>query len=274
MTQSNAILDVTFRSDVGRVRPHNEDSVAVDAELGLVILADGMGGYQAGEVASGIATDLLMREIRAGIPKLFESTIATDAGAPTPQTRLLRRGIEHANDAIHEASTRRSHLAGMGTTVVALLFWTDRVSIAHVGDSRIYRLRDNVLKRMTRDHSLIQELVDHGLYTPEQARTSPNRHLVTRALGLEATVRVEISEDHVYPKVIFLLCSDGLTDMVNDEDIALVLKTLAGNLDQAASHLVEMANDQGGHDNVSVVLARLRPENGRKWRARFQDWVK
>ncbi|CAK0755183.1 PPM family protein phosphatase [Gammaproteobacteria bacterium] len=272
MTHHNEILEVAFLSDVGRVRPHNEDSVAVDAEQGLLILADGMGGYQAGEVASGIATDLLMREIRAGIPKLFDATLA-DTG-PTPHTRLLRRSIEHANAAIYEAGTRQSNLTGMGTTVVSLLFWTDRVSIAHVGDSRIYRLRGGTLERLTRDHSLIQELIDHGLYTPEQARTSPNRHLVTRALGMEATIRVEVSEEQVDPADIFLLCSDGLTDMVTDDDIALVLKTLSGDLEQAASHLVEMANSQGGRDNVSVVLARLRPEGGRTWRARLQGWVK
>ncbi|CAK0760295.1 Serine/threonine phosphatase stp [Gammaproteobacteria bacterium] len=273
MTQRNEMLEVAFRSDVGRVRSHNEDRVSVDTATGLVVLADGMGGHKAGEVASGIATDLLTREVRARITKLFDATIA-DAGGPAPQTRLLRRIIEHVNSAIHEASTSQSNLAGMGTTVVALLFWMDRVSIAHVGDSRVYRLRGETLERLTRDHSLIQELVDHGLYTQEQARTSPNRHLVTRALGLEAKVRVELSEKQVDPTDIFLLCSDGLTDMVKDEDIFLVLKTLAGNLEQAAAHLVEMANEQGGRDNISVILARNRTEGGRTWRARIQDWVK
>ena len=244
----------------------------MDAEIGLVVLADGMGGYQAGEVASGIATDLLVREVRAGLPQLFDATLA-DAGGPAPQTRLLRRSIEDANAAIHRAGTTQAHLAGMGTTVVALLFWAGRVSLAHVGDSRIYRLRNGVLARLTRDHSLIQELVDRGLYTPEQARTAHNRHLVTRALGMDAAVRVDVAEEPVEPADIFLLCSDGLTDMVTDDLIALVLKTLAGDLDQAAAHLVEMANDQGGRDNVSVVLARARTDGGRNWRARIQDWV-
>ncbi len=272
MTRNCNVLEVAFRSDVGRVRAHNEDSVAVDPEIGLVVLADGMGGYQAGEVASGITSDLLVRKVRAGIPRLFEATLA-DAGGPSPQTRLLRRSIEQANEAIREAGSAKAHLSGMGTTVVALLFWEGRVSIAHVGDSRIYRLRNNVLERLTRDHSLIQELVDRGLYTPEQARTAHNRHLVTRALGMDTNVRVDVSEEQVAPGDLFLLCSDGLTDMVTDDDIALVLKTLSGDLEQAASHLVETANDRGGRDNVSVVLARSRTDGVRTWRAWLQDWV-
>ncbi len=272
MSRNVEQIEVAFRSDPGKVREHNEDSVAVDAELGLVILADGMGGYKAGEVASGIATDLLMREIRAGIPKLFDATLA-DAGGPAPETRLLRRSIEDANTAIHEAGAAQMNLSGMGTTVVALLFCGTRVSVAHVGDSRIYRLRNGALERLTRDHSLVQELVDRGLYTPEQARTAHNRHLITRALGMDKRVSVDIAEEQVEPADIFLLCSDGLTDMVNDEDIALVLKTLSLDLEQAASHLVEMANDQGGRDNVSVVLVRLRADSGRSWHARVHNWV-
>ncbi|CAK0744755.1 PPM family protein phosphatase [Gammaproteobacteria bacterium] len=269
------MLEIACKTDVGCVRPHNEDSIAVDSEIGLLVLADGMGGYQAGEVASGIATDLVVREMRAGILQSFSNiTVIEGEGGPPSQTRLLRRAIEHANAAIYEASSTQIHLSGMGTTVVAVLFWADKASIAHVGDSRLYRLRGSTLQRITKDHSLVQELIDHGFYTPEQARTSPQRHLVTRALGLEGTVRVEASEIQVESEDIFLLCSDGLTDMVSDENICLVVKTLAGDLMQAAEQLVEIAKDQGGRDNISVVLARMRAEVGRSWKSRFQSWVR
>lgn len=272
MFQNRGILEVASRSDTGRVRAHNEDCVATAADIGLVILADGMGGHQAGEVASGIATDLITHEIRIGIPKIFEATTA-DAGNTAPQTRLLRRAIERANSAIYEASSSQSHLAGMGTTVVALLFWLDKVSVAHVGDSRVYRWRGDTLERITKDHSLIQELMDRGLCTLDQARISPNRHLVTRALGLDATVKVDVAEQQVAPNDVFLLCSDGLTDMVIDADILLVLKTLKGNLEQTAAHLIDIANDNGGRDNVSVILTRLRPDIKHSWRARIYEWV-
>lgn len=275
----NEILEVAWRSDVGLIRPHNEDSVAVDTELGLIVLADGMGGYQAGEVASGITTDLIIREIRAGAAKFVNLPPGASVpppgaiGAASAQSRLLQRAIENSNSAILEAGTKQKNLSGMGSTVVALFFWSDRVSIAHVGDSRVYRWRGGLLQRLTRDHSLVQELVDHGFYTPEQARTAPNRHLVTRALGMDAAVRVEISETIVEPTDYFLLCSDGLTDMLTDEDISIVLKNLANNLEQIASYLVDLANQQGGRDNISVILARTRTENSRSWRSRLQNWI-
>ena len=273
--KGDEMLEIAFKTDVGCVRPHNEDSIAIDSEIGLLVLADGMGGYQAGEVASGIATDLVVREMRTGVLQSFSNiTVIEGEGSPPSQTRLLRRAIEHANAAIYEAGSTQVHLSGMGTTVVAVFFWADKASIAHVGDSRLYRLRGSNLQRITKDHSLVQELIDHGFYTPEQARTSPQRHLVTRALGLEGTVRVEASEIQVESEDIFLLCSDGLTDMVSDEDICLVIKTLSGDLMQAAEQLIEIANDQGGRDNISVVLARMRAEAGRSWKSRFQNWVR
>jgi len=275
----NEILEVAWRTDVGLIRPHNEDSVAVDTELGIIVLADGMGGYQAGEVASGITTDLIIREVRAGAAKFVN--LPPGASVPPPgetgissaQSRLLQRAIENANSAIREAGAKQKNLTGMGSTVVALFFWSDRVTIAHVGDSRIYRWRAGTLQRLTRDHSLVQELVDHGFYTIEQARTAPNRHLVTRALGMDSMVRVEITETIVEPTDCFLLCSDGLTDMLTDEDMSLVLKTMSNNLEQIASYLVDLANQQGGRDNISVVLARTRTENSRNWRSRIQNWI-
>jgi protein phosphatase len=144
----------------------------------------------------------------------------------------------------------------MGTTIVACLFYDDRMSIAHVGDSRLYRMRKNRLEQITMDHSLLQELVDRGFYSREEAERSTNRNYVTRALGVESTVQVELNEVPVEPEDVFLLCSDGLPDMVDDEDIHLTISTFSANLETVGQQLIQLSNDHGGKDNVSVILAR------------------
>ncbi|MBI2315949.1 MAG: serine/threonine-protein phosphatase, partial [Betaproteobacteria bacterium] len=168
--------------------------------------------------------------------------------------------IAKANTSIYQASQSQPQYAGMGTTLVVALFYDNRVTIAHIGDSRLYLLRDGEFKQVTKDHSLLQEQIDSGMLTREQARHSANKNLVTRALGIDATVEPEIHDYDTRPGDIYLLCSDGLCDMVSDEDIEMVLQTLGANLKLCVQQLIQMANDNGGRDNVSVMLVRVRRE--------------
>jgi len=267
-------LAVTGLSDVGLHRSHNEDSIAKDPELGLVVLADGMGGYRAGEVASGIAVNVVMEQIRKGLGSMRRGDVDQDSGLYR-ESLLVRDAIDQANQAIFRTAKRQPQCKGMGTTIVAVLFFDDRAAVAHVGDSRVYRLRGETLEQMTADHSLLQELVDKGFYTPEEARESPNKNLVTRAIGIEAAVSMDIQEFPVETGDIFLLCSDGLSDFVTDDTIRLTLRGCGDNLDEAASQLVAKANENGGKDNISVVLARAVkpfPISKESWYSRLLGW--
>jgi protein phosphatase len=243
-------------TDTGRVREHNEDTIALDADLGLLVLADGMGGYNAGEVASGIAVKTIMNLVRESVER--EDLAATDpASGLSRRSIVLRDAIQRANKIIFQTAKTQPQCEGMGTTVVAALFHDNRVTLAHVGDSRIYRLRAGRLEQVTLDHSLLQELVDRGFYTPEEAQRAANKNYVTRALGVEPTVDVEITEHEVHKGDHYLLCSDGLSDMVEDADIHLTINTFGDNLATVAKQLIQLANDNGGRDNVSVVLAEV-----------------
>ncbi|MGH8282960.1 MAG: Stp1/IreP family PP2C-type Ser/Thr phosphatase [Gammaproteobacteria bacterium] len=241
-------------TDKGMVRPNNEDAILTDLETGLVLAADGMGGYKAGEIASSIAVETIHEFVTQGLDEARRQIGVSDSGY-SPESALLRDAITRANEAIHDAAKNQPQCDGMGTTVVAALFHDNRVSIAHVGDSRVYRLRRGLFEQITIDHSLLQELVARGIYTSEEARKSLNRNLVTRALGIEPTVQVDLQEDVALPGDIFLLSTDGLQDMVPDPDIHLTVDTFSDNLEIAAKQLVKLANDNGGRDNISVVLA-------------------
>lgn len=243
-------------TDTGRVREHNEDTIALDADIGLLVLADGMGGYNAGEVASGIAVKTIMNLVRESVER--EDLAATDpTSGLSRRSIVLRDAIHRANKIIFQTAKTQPQCEGMGTTVVAALFHDNRVTFAHVGDSRIYRLRADRLEQVTLDHSLLQELVDRGFYTPEEAQRAANKNYVTRALGVEPTVDVEITEHEVHKGDHYLLCSDGLSDMVEDADIHLTINTFGDNLATVAKQLIQLANDNGGRDNVSVVLAEV-----------------
>lgn len=257
-TLSNA-LEIVLRTDAGRVRGHNEDAVFANPHLGFVVLADGMGGYNAGEVASSMATTVLASEIEAALDKRAAHVADGPNAQPYAQV-CLREAIADANAAIYGAAQRQPQCAGMGTTLVAALFYDNRVSIAHVGDSRLYRWRDDELVLLTRDHSLLQEQIDSGMLSVEAARFSQNRNLVTRALGVDPQVEADLAEHAVSPGDIYLLCSDGLNDMLQDDEIALGLQALAANPELAARQLVQMANDGGGRDNVSVILVKVLRE--------------
>jgi len=266
-------LEIVSQTNPGMVRAHNEDSVACEAACGLVVLADGMGGYNAGEVASGIAVSVTAMEIahrlQTADPIERDEKTGEDLGV-----LLLRENIQKANASIFQASQSQPQYAGMGTTIVAGLFYDNRVAVGHVGDSRMYRLRGETLETITRDHSLLQEQIDSGLISIEDARQSKNKNLVTRAVGIDAEITAEIHVHDVQVGDIYLLCSDGLNDMVEDEDIRATLYAMQGNLPLAAEQLIQMANDNGGRDNVSVILVKVK--NGfaapRGWFAKAVVW--
>lgn len=243
-------------TNTGKVRDHNEDAIGLNSDMGLLVLADGMGGYQAGEVASSIAVQTITDMALEGATREERDDIDSHTGLMR-QTIVLRDAVARANKIIFQTAQSQTHCEGMGTTLVAAMFYDNKISIAHVGDSRAYRLRNNQFEQLTMDHSLLQELVDRGFYSEEEAQRSTNRNYVTRALGVEPTVEVELQEYDVLPDDIYLLCSDGLPDMVEDEDIHLTISTFSASLNVVSEHLVQLANEHGGRDNVSVQLAQV-----------------
>ncbi|MBS0320032.1 MAG: Stp1/IreP family PP2C-type Ser/Thr phosphatase [Proteobacteria bacterium] len=266
-----AELETVSLSHPGMVRQHNEDSVYVDSAAGLAVLADGMGGYNAGEVASGIAVNVLSNGL---VPELNSgrelSKVDIQSGL-THAALLLRQQIAAANKGIYEAAQARPECAGMGTTIVATVFFGNRVSIAHIGDSRCYRLRGDRFEQLTHDHSLLQEQIDSGQITQEQAKYSLNKNLVTRALGIEAIVPAEITEYRVEANDIYLLCSDGLTDMVDPEVVHEIVDKHRVDLAEAAAELIDLANKNGGRDNISVIIVQVPATflESHSWAKRF-----
>jgi protein phosphatase len=235
----------------GLTRGNNEDSVAFDEVCGVTVLADGMGGYNAGEVASGMATVFIKSELVQWLSSDANSTSASQTA------RAIEECIEKANLSILKAATSNPQYEGMGTTVVVGIFQGNYLILGHVGDSRCYRLRGRVLTQITKDHSLLQERVDAGLLTPSQAATAPGKNLLTRAVGVETTLQVEMHTHLVEAEDIYLMCSDGLTDMVSDDDIARTIGS-GSDLTQRAADLVDRANAGGGRDNITVLLIRAK----------------
>jgi protein phosphatase len=275
MTTLSAALEFASATDPGKVRSHNEDSIGTEADVGLVVLADGMGGYNAGEVASGIAVAVLTTEIKKALA-------TTPAHGIDPKTgdalgvAVVREHSARANTSIYEAAKSQPQYAGMGTTLVVALFYDNKMCVGHIGDSRLYRLRGDAFDQVTRDHSLLQEQLDSGMITPEAAKLSQNKNLVTRAVGIDPEVETEIHVHDTQPGDIYLLCSDGLSDMVEDPDIHATLSTLKSNLQLAAESLVQQANDNGGRDNVSIILVRVKTEYGvkRGWFDKILSWFR
>ncbi len=270
MNLSQALQSASL-TDPGRVRDHNEDCIEARPEIGLYVLADGMGGYNAGEVASGMATSLIADGLVEEW-KLKEVDRLGREEAKALSERLIREQIARANTAIFTTSTNNPECAGMGTTLVVCLFHDNFVTVAHIGDSRLYRLRGESMEQVTRDHSLLQEQLDSGLITPEEAKLSQNKNLVTRALGIDPAVEPEVHVHEAQADDIYLLCSDGLSDMVEDEEIRLTLITLKSNPSLTVQQLVQAANDNGGRDNISAMLIRVAEPFGvpRGWLARIK----
>ena len=267
-------LEVVTATDPGMVRSHNEDSIGTDAEIGFAVLADGMGGYNAGEVASGIAVAMLSTEMKQALDNHEPHMI--DGSGETLAEKFVRENSAKANAAIFQTAKSQPQYAGMGTTLVVALFFDNRMTVGHIGDSRLYRLRGDAFEQVTRDHSLLQEQIDSGMITKEQARYSQNKNLVTRAVGIDPEVETEIHTYSVEPGDIYLLCSDGLSDMVQDDDIHETLTAFQSNLPLAAKQLVQLANDSGGRDNISVILVRVIEDFAvpTGWFAKFKAWFR
>jgi protein phosphatase len=266
-------IELAARTDTGQVRSHNEDFIAINPELGFVILADGMGGYSAGEVASSIATTVIQEMLEEQLPPLLKE-------GHSQRNKLLQQlvldAVDRANGSILEAARNEPQFSGMGTTVVVGLFHRDKVIFAHVGDSRAYRFREGALEQITRDHSLLQEQIDAGLITPEAAQHSPNKNLITRAVGVDYEIEIEIHDHSVKPGDIYLLCSDGLSDMLTHDEIAAILGNPAATLDAACEALIAGANKHGGKDNISAILGKVRAVDTKtdKLFGRALEWIK
>lgn len=237
------------QTSAGRVRANNEDALSFDAYRGLAVLADGMGGYQAGEVASGMATTLIKSEMSRWLSQAGGSPNTVDV------RRALEQCVAQANLDIFTKGLTQPECRGMGTTVVAAVFGPGTLVLAHVGDSRCYRLRHGQLTQLTKDHSVLQEEIDAGLVTPEQALLSTHKNLVTRALGVAPDVTMDVLDEQVQSGDVYLLCSDGLTDMVRDAQLSQILEATP-DLQEKADRLVQTANNQGGRDNISVVVVQ------------------
>jgi serine/threonine protein phosphatase PrpC len=248
--EPSMIYKFCTKTDSGRARENNEDAVAFDEATGLAVLADGMGGYNAGEVASGMATELIMSEMKRWLSEVGSRVNVRDI------RRAIEICVDNANRSIFNAAAGNPQYAGMGTTLVVGVFHDARLLVGHIGDSRCYRLRAGELSQITKDHSLLQEQIDAGLITPQQAATSANKNLVTRALGVEDEAMLELNEYAVESDDLYLMCSDGLSDMVPDEGIATILRT-TDTLTQKADQLVALANANGGRDNITVLLVQV-----------------
>lgn len=227
-------MRVCHRTHQGLVRANNQDNWL--AESALYGVADGMGGHKGGETASRVAL------------QVFRNAI----GQKKPDADVLRMAVEAANRRVYDMSARDDTLSGMGTTMSMIWQDTNRLLIAHVGDSRIYRLRDGQLQQITNDHSFVAELVRNNIITPEMAKTHPQRNIITRAVGVDPFVQVDVLQEELLPGDIWLICSDGLHGMVEDGEIQTILSEM--ELEDAAERLISRALENGGHDNVTFVL--------------------
>ncbi len=243
------MLELAVKSDLGRVRETNEDSCYASLgqlsgeQYALLAVADGMGGHRAGDVASQKAVDWF---VQAATTALLQQTEPLEA---------LQQAVAHANSQLYAHSSSSPHLAGMGTTFTAALIYQGQLSVAHVGDSRLYVCRAGVCRQLTSDHSLVGDLIKNGKLSEEEAQHHPQRHLLHRALGTHATVEIEILEQSLQPGDLVLICSDGLSTLLNRAELAEILGQHSSLRDSADS-LVAEANRRGGHDNITVVMAR------------------
>ncbi|WP_231743323.1 Stp1/IreP family PP2C-type Ser/Thr phosphatase [Janthinobacterium sp. B9-8] len=274
MLNLSQALEMAGLTDAGLHRDHNEDTIHFDAEKGLVVLADGMGGYNAGEVASGIAVEMVCHVVHDAMQSNFPLHLQRPDSLWPAAHDVLMAAVHYANQSIYGTAQSQPQCAGMGTTLVCALFYDSRLAVAHVGDSRLYRLRGAEFIQLTRDHSFLQEQIDSGLITPEEARHSSYKNLVTRAVGIDSAVQAELHEYEVLPGDIYLFCSDGLSDMADDSDIADTLLAFNSNLALNSEQLIQLANDMGGRDNISAVLVKVKeayPANSGLW-SKMSAW--
>ena len=250
-------ISADAQSDVGRKRKGNEDALCLNDEQRLYVVADGMGGHAAGEVASRVAVDAIAEfvELTGGNQEItwpfgLDETISYEGNR-------LKTAVRHANTRVIEATRESAEYEGMATTVAAVLVDGDIANLAHVGDSRIYLWNGESIQQLTRDHSWVNEQIENGAISPEQARSHPLRNVVTRALGGRADLVVDIQSRRMAPGDMLLLCSDGLTTMIPDDGIARILRESDGDVARATTALVSEANERGGEDNITVVLLKF-----------------
>ncbi len=245
-------------SDRGLKRAHNEDSLSVVPDLGLFIVADGMGGHSAGEVASRQAIETIVDFLRMG----EEETARFAPPAPNPNLseteNRISSAVQLANRDVHKLAEDHSEFHGMGTTIVGILIDPDKplAGIAHVGDSRCYRVRDGKIEQLTLDHSWVSEQLQKKIITPEEAKNHRWKNVITRALGHRRDVEVDVQTTDLRPNDLYLLCSDGLCGLVDDDNLRRILLSHA-DLDEVVSSLIRAANEAGGHDNISIVVVRI-----------------
>ena len=242
-------LEMVAQTHIGLVRKVNEDAVAVDERLNLIVLADGMGGYNAGEVASLLATQTILKSFQEG-------NFLLPADITIAKTQL-NNAAQSANQAIYDHALSSPELDGMGTTLVAGWFVGNTLIVGHIGDSRAYRLRNNALQRLTDDHSPLQEMISLGMITAQQAKLMPIKNIISKALGTHHEADIEMNTHDILPDDLYLFCSDGLHDLVDDVEIHLTLSELNGNLALVAQNLISLANNAGGADNIAIILVRV-----------------
>jgi PPM family protein phosphatase len=246
-------------TDIGRKRAHNEDSIFLPLDTRLAIVADGMGGHASGEVASKLAVDTVVSYFQSTADaQTLTWPYKVDHGIRADVNRMIS-SIMLANLEIFERAQRDAQCKGMGTTVTALYFLDDTAIVGHVGDSRVYRMRDGALVQLTEDHSLINDYLKMKRMTPEEAENWPHKNVIVRALGMKETVQVDILTESPRVGDCYLMCSDGLSGMLTDEQMAHIM-LMESDLDRMAEHLIDAANDHGGIDNISVVVARIEPQ--------------
>lgn len=254
MNNSDSI-EYGAQTDVGLMRGHNEDAIAICPESAMTILADGMGGYNAGEVASEIATKVIREYVNDRVNRFLSLLIPHQ---PDELRHIVEQAVELANNTILNTSFNEPQYMGMGTTLVMSLCYRDVLVVAHVGDSRAYRLRQNQLVQITRDHSVVQEQIDAGMISAESAQYSDIKNLVTRAVGVGFPVEVEVNLHQIEIGDIYMLCSDGLSDMLNPQQLQDIVQNNDRSLQETCAELVNQANLQGGRDNISVILFRIK----------------
>jgi protein phosphatase len=242
-------------SDVGRKRDHNEDSLLIDGDLGLYIVADGMGGHQGGGTASRLAVETIRDDVRLACERDPGILAGDRAMEESPVRDVLRGAVEKACRSIFVAAQGDPNLQGMGTTVTALLLGGNKAFVAHVGDSRCYLVRQGSIFQVSEDHSLVNEQLKAGAITPEEARTSRFRNIITRSVGFEEQVAVDLLGFEVEPGDRLLICCDGLSNLVEDQEMRDIVA--AASIDDAPQRLVDLANDRGGDDNITVIVVHL-----------------
>jgi serine/threonine protein phosphatase PrpC len=279
-TAAGMEIEAGARTDTGRVRKNNEDSFAIAEEISLFVLSDGMGGHASGEVASRLAVATIVAHCRAAEANPSLELSGYRIPGVTDTSNRLASAIRLANLAVNEAALKYagapdSKRAGMGATVVAAQIIDGRLSVAHVGDSRAYRLRGDTFKQLTEDHSFVAEQVRRGMLSEQEARHSNLQNVLVRALGVEPEVIVDVIEEVLLEDDTLLLCSDGLTRELSDTQIAAVLKDADG-ADDAASSLVDLANQAGGGDNITAVVLRcgMKPTGAFAQVGRLGKWLR